>query len=266
MEPQNNNPYPYNYLASPGNTPQSDPSRKRLILALVIIAIFMIACIVISVVAKLNPPQNNAAVAVTNSHTKGTVDVALQNLPDTNTLAVSINNKPLPNLSISSSDTFSDQLAAGNYSLQVTKLGYTSFSVQFSVTSNKITDINVNLQPAENTTITSWDQLGSPPDPALWDAPSFIKTTAPNISIVTVTYFYNKTWAVVETDDGITPASAYDVAGGGGGYEIAENNFSTDTWAPIAGTSEFFANADVLKTPPLVQSYLVDNQLAYPGT
>lgn len=226
----------------------------------------MIACVVIAIVNKKDTESKTGAAAqVTNAQKLGTATIDLQNLPDLDTLAATVNDKQIANSSISSSDTITEQLAKGTYTLKISKLGYTPLVITFSIVSGKTTIIDANPQPVGDLTISSWSQIGAP-DPALWDAPSFIKTTAPTIAIVSVQYFYNKTWAVIQSNDGIQPASGYDVAGGGDGYEIAKYDFSTNSWLPIAGTGEFFSKSDAEETPPLVQSYLVDNQLAYPGT
>jgi len=184
------------------------------------------------------------------SEKEGTLEVEFSNLSDYSGLAASVNNQTM---TPTTTGVTYEQLPPGDFSLSVTKPGYTKLTIQFSIVSTETTLVNANLQPSENTAITSWGQLNVTGDPILYDTPSqFLHNKPITISLVSVQYFYNKTWAIVTFNDGSE-----------NGYEVVQFNFSSNKWQGIAGTSQFFSPNDVNKMPTKVQSYLVGNNHTY---
>ena len=248
------NPESYGYYAQP---PAPNANRRKIIL-LLILAVAVV--LIVTVLALLNKPpsskganSSNAPVSGT-SYQSGTMEVTINNLPDQNGLVVSLNQKPLTNVSPDSTGAFSEELSGGTYTLQVNKPGYKAFSAQFSITPSQTTLINVNPQPIADTTITNWSQVHASDPVQFDDAPTGSGTSpSPAVSIVNVQYFYNKTWAFLTVNDG----SAY-------GYEVAQYNFQTNSWVGIAGTSQYFSNYYVNEMPSLVQGYLQANNHTYP--
>ncbi len=123
-------------------------------------------------------------------------------------------------------------LQPGDYTLNITKPGYTDFATHFSIKGGQKVVINAQLRPKTAPTITDIKQL-----------------SLSGAQLVGAEYFYDNAWAVVTVNTEFETNAAV----------VAQFNLATNTWKTILGPSGSFLFSDVQTLPKLVQDFLIEH-------
>jgi len=160
--------------------------------------------------------------------------------PDASNVTATLNDKPFTISSV----TTTKSLALGNYKLSLNKLGYTSFSVSFSLHENQPVTITV---PLERTSIPTLNAIPPTTNP---------DGSTDNWTITNVSYFYSNTWAFAATTDNTDSIIS---------YFVMHYNDATQSWETVLGPDSIFDPGSVAKLPSAVQNYLNDNNYVNAG-
>jgi len=216
----------YNSQLQPAGT---NTGRKLLLLAAGIMVLFVVLVFALTHSGGGNTKNTGGAAG----GKQGSVTL-MYKLPNTSGVAVSFNNKKA---TPAKGTTYN--LDPGNYTVEIKKNGYNTFSTKFPLAAGQTVAINVDLTPAKQSTttqISSLSQIIFLPDGF---AAKATITDPPQ-------YFYDNTWAVIKTstpDDSILwLAVNYQPQNGG--------------WILMSDPTQAFDTTVAAQLPPDVQNYL----------
>jgi hypothetical protein len=150
-------------------------------------------------------------------------------------------NGKIANPTSDTNDSATYTIAPNAYTLSVTNPGYTSFSTNLGLKKGQTVIVDVHISINTNSNITSIDQITLP------------GIDISSVTITNISYFYNKTWAVI----GI---QAY----GNTAIVVTQYNAASAAWATILGPGTSFTTDSTQGLPQNVQDYLIANNYINP--